>query len=211
MRRLLPVATVTAILLGVLASAAFGGGAVWHFEGYHRPGDVVESTTSVAWDHNSDLGTPDDGPYLIYLAPADAVPASWPSIPEKGMLVGIVEVYMGPYVAADGGSYGPNTAIARFEIPDVPPGDYQIFHCNDPCTATLGDIVGGWSLRIVGGGDGRSADEIASEVMDRLLTAPVVFEGTAPSPDRSTLDGVTGDCAVTASCVPIRIGPFRPM
>jgi len=154
---------------------------VWPFEGYHEPGDVVESTTAVAWGHNGSLGTPEDGPYLIYLASADVVTAEWPSIPEEGLLVGIVEVYEGPYTRPNGDSYGPHHAVAKFEVPDVPPGDYQLFHCNDPCTTTLGDIIGGWGLRIVAGGAGRPADVVAAEVRERLPHVPLVSPTPTPT------------------------------
>ncbi len=168
MRRLTWFASTTVVLLA--AAPALAGGAVWDFEGYHEPGDLVESTTAVAWGHNPQLGTPEDGPYLIYLAPAESEAAAWPGIPEEGLLVGIVEVYEGSYVGAP--SF--YQAVARFEIPQVPPGDYQVFHCNDPCTTMLGDVVGGWGLRIVGGGNGRSADVIAAEVRKRLPDAPLL-------------------------------------
>jgi hypothetical protein len=164
---------MTAWIGGALPVVA-GGGEVWEFVGYHRPGETVESTTSVSWGHNADLGRPEDGPYLIYLAPANTE--------EQGLLVGIVEVYESPYQRPNGVPYGPHQAVARFEIPDVPPGDYQVLHCNEPCTTTLGDIVGSWGLRIVGGGDGRPADEIAVEVRDRLADAPL----TIPSPESGT-------------------------
>lgn len=175
MRRLTWLA-VTAVTIFAASIPAFAGGAVWHFEGYHQPGDVVESTTAVAWGHNSQLGTPEDGPYLIYLAPEDVAVSTWPGFPEEGLLVGIVEVYEGPYTLPHGESYGPNHAVARFEIPaDVSPGRYQIFHCNDPCTSALGDIVGGWDLRITRGDGGRPADVIAAEVRERLGDAPLLY------------------------------------
>ena len=173
MRRLVALSTLAAFL--ALATSARAGGAVWEFEGYHRPGEVVVSTTAVAWGHRSALGTPEDGPYLIFLAPANAEVDNWPDLPEESMLVGIVEVHEGPYTHPEGYLYGPNHAVARFEIPDVAPGVYQIFHCNDPCTATLGDLVGGWDLRVMGGEAGRPATEIAAEVRDRMTDAPLLI------------------------------------
>jgi hypothetical protein len=178
MRRLTLIVSVLVLLAAVIPAAA--GGAVWEFEGYHEPGDVVESSTAVAWGHNADLGRPEDGPYLVYLAPADGVTVEWPDTPEDGLLVGIVEVHEGLYTRPNGESYGPHHAIARFEIPDVSPGVYQIFHCNDPCTTTLGDVVGGWDLRIAGGENGRPADVIASEVMERVADVPLIYPASAP-------------------------------
>jgi hypothetical protein len=66
--------------------------------------------------------------------------------------------------------------VARFEIPDVPAGSYQILHCNDPCTTTLGDIVGGWDLRVLSGADGRSPAAIAAEVRATDPSLPLLFE-----------------------------------
>lgn len=192
MRRLTLIASIAALTLCAATSAA-AGGAVWHFEGYHQPGDIVESTTAVAWDHDASLGTPEDGPYLIYLSPAEDELTAPSSVPEDGLLVGIVEVYEGPYTQPNGDSYGPHHAVARLEVPDVPPGEYQLFHCNEPCTATLGDIIGGWNLRIVGGEGGRSAEVVAAEVRDRLPDAPLIFAAQASA----------GDTVVPASSDPL--------
>lgn len=192
MRRLLLTAAIAGAALTVMTETALAGGSWWPFDGYHQPGDVVESTTSVAWSHNSDLGIPADGPYLIYLARSDVAPES--ALPEQSLLVGIVEIHLGPFTAEDGQSYGPHHAVARFEIPDVAPGIYQIAHCNDPCTKTLGDIMGGWDLRVSRGSNGRPADQIAAEVRSRLPTAPLVMPeetstevGPAPEPAEARL------------------------
>lgn len=197
MRRLLFVVTVLATLS--VATAALAGGAVWHFEGYHEPGDTVESTTSIAWNHNSDLGKPSDGPYFLYLAPQELDPPTWPGIPEGAMLVGIVEAHEGPYVGSDGELYGPHHAVARFEIPDVDPGVYQILHCNDPCTSTLADIVGGWDLRVVGGNEGRPADVIAAEVKARAATAPLLLPPDPSATTTTTTTTTTAPASVAPS------------
>lgn len=173
MRRLVTLSSLAAIL--IIAMAAYAGGAVWEFEGYHRPGDVIQSVTAVAWEHNATLGTPEEGPYLVYLAHGDAESDTWPQVPEESLLVGLVEVHEGPFAGPGGDSYGPHHAVARFEIPDVAAGIYQIFHCNDPCTATLGDVIGGWDLRVIAGSDGRPAEEIADEVRAAAPTAPLLI------------------------------------
>ena len=182
MRRLVTLSSLAAIL--IIATGAYAGGAVWEFEGYHRPGDVVESATAVAWAHDATLGTPEDGPYLVYLAHVDAESDTWPQVPEGSLLVGIVEVHEGPFNGPLGDSYGPHHAVARFEIPDVPGGIYQILHCNDPCTATLGDVIGGWDLRVIAGADGRPAEEIADQVRAGAATAPLLIgaESTTTEP-----------------------------
>ena len=170
MRRRLVVGLLLFGLLEMATGIAVAGGAVWHFDGEHQPGDIAVSVTSVAWDHDSGLGTPAEGPYLLYLVPQAVGSEEWPDGPAEGMLVGIVEIAFGPFQAEDGEWYGPHHAIARFEIPDVPPGSYLISHCNDPCINTLGDITGGWGLQIVAGSRGRSPAEIADEVRDSLTT-----------------------------------------
>lgn len=176
MRRLV-VTVVTLWMVISAGTAVWAGGAVWEFEGYHRPGDVVESTTAVAWGHNPTLGAPEDGPYLVYLAPNDLVPMEWPGVPEEAILVGAVEVHTGPYwPEGEELEMGPHHATARFEIPDVAAGSYQVLHCNDPCTTTLGDIIGGWDLRVLPGDDGRSAAAIAAEVKAMVPSLPLLFD-----------------------------------
>ena len=185
MRRLVLTVTVVMVMMSI-GLPARAGGATWEFEDYHRPGDVVESTTGVAWAHGPGLGTPADGPFLVYLLEQDATTQTWPEVPESAMLVGAVEVRLGPYWSErDRFSIGPHTATARFEIPDLSAGIYQIIHCNDPCTTTLGDIVGGWDLRILPGDSGRPAEVIAAEVRELVPDLPRLIEDrTAPDADR---------------------------
>jgi len=168
MRRGAVIGLLLASLTAVPAGTAVAGGSVWHFDGEYQPGDVAVSTTSVAWGHNSSLGTPADGPYLIYLAPETPPYEVQSGEPNQGMLVGVVEIVLGPYQAEDDEWYGPNHAIARFEIPDVSPGSYQIYHCNEACIKSFGDIIGGWGRTIVAGLGGRSSEEIADEVQASL-------------------------------------------
>lgn len=190
MKQLIALGTIASIIVIAMATTADAGGSVWQFEGHeYQPGDIAEATTSVAWSHDNDLGTPEDGPYFLYLAPADTEWVSWPPDPEGSMLVGIVAIDLGPFEAADGDTYGPHGATARFEIPDVATGEYQVIHCNDPCTKQLGDVIGGWGLAIVAGPNGRSADEIAIGVRGALVADPLL--GTAnhgPTRDRAAGD-----------------------
>lgn len=190
MKRVGAVGTMASIILIAMAAPADAGGSVWHFEGHeYQPGDIADATTSVAWSHNNDLGTPGDGPYFIYLAPADTEWVSWPPDPEGSMLVGIVAIDLGPFEAEDGDRYGPHGATARFEIPDVAPGKYQVIHCNDPCTKQLGDVIGGWGLAIVAGPNGRSADEIATGVIASLVADPLLGKANHdPTRDRAADD-----------------------
>lgn len=182
MKRISAVVVIAGCLVLPTAIPGSAGGAVWHFDGVeYAPGEIAEAYTSVSWGHNGSLGRPEGGPYLLYLDQAGAVAESWPGIPEEAMLVGIVEINLSPYWAEDGLSYGPYHAIARFEIPQVAPGQYQILHCNEPCTTMLGDIIGGWGLTVKAGSAGRSPGEIADEVRIALESYPV-WE-TAPDPE----------------------------
>jgi len=188
MKRIGIVSGLALWLMVMSAPSGSAGGAVWHFDdAEYQPGDIAEATTSVAWNHDGSLGTPDDGPFVIYLAPMEAVAESWPGLPDGSVPVGIVEIHLGPYQETDGESYGPHHAVARFEIPDVPPGEYQIAHCNSPCTQTLGDIIGGWDLHVIAGPNGRPAGEIADEVWLALEEYPkwTEPETTAPGEDAS--------------------------
>jgi hypothetical protein len=45
MRRLLTMTVVAVTQVGVMPGAALAGSPVWHFEGDHQPGDVIESTS----------------------------------------------------------------------------------------------------------------------------------------------------------------------
>jgi hypothetical protein len=177
---LIPASIVATVIATAIPATA--GGSVWLFdEPEYRPGDIAESTTSVNWGFGSSLGTPEEGPYLIYLAPIEASAATWPGIPEGAMLVGIVEVHLGPYRAEDGFLVGPHHAVARIEIPDVAPGEYQIFHCNDLCTRPLGDIIGGWGIHVVAGSGGRPPAEIAAEVRMAMVDHPIWIDDSAAS------------------------------
>ena len=174
MKRSWSIVIAAGFLLGSI-SVAVAGGSAWTFgDDEYLPGQIVETTTSVAWGHNADLGTPDDGPYFLYLAEASREWRQWPPDPEGTMLVGIVEITLGPFEAEDGVLHGPHGATARFEIPDIPPGEYQVIHCNDPCTTQLGDVIGGWGLQVGAGSEGRPPETIAAEVMAAIAADPLL-------------------------------------
>jgi hypothetical protein len=167
---------IAIIFVTLTAAPALAGGAVWELDDYYPPGDVVESATGAAWGHNPDLGTPSDGPFFVYMAKADDLPSSWPGVGPRWMLVGLVEI-----VSSDRNGYA--TAIARFEIPDVPAGSYQLYHCNDPCTTTLGDVIGSWPFRVLEGTAGRPASVVAEEVRAELFGP--VGDGPRSGDDRA--------------------------
>ena len=142
-----------AVVLGVLllgtAGPAAAGGSTWEFDAErYRPGDTAFAWASVAWEHNADLGTPRQGPYGAWLWRLDTQAVHpYGTIPDDAVRVADVVVSRQPYEVG-GTRFGPHHATVEFVVPDLPPGRYELLHCNDPCTSTLGDITFG-SLRIV--------------------------------------------------------------
>ncbi len=145
--------------LVILGGVAVGGGANFDWNGQpsydiaFSPGDQVEGSSSV-WIRGRDLGKPEDGPFFAYLSPQRR--ASWPP-PEDA--IGLGEVTIDPY--PEGASH--SVARVSFAVPDVPPGDYLVLHCNDSCTTELGDITP--TLLTIAAGE---ADERATVAIDRL-------------------------------------------
>jgi hypothetical protein len=130
-----------ALVLVVLAgwpTAATAGGSVWYPDrGSYVPGEQARILAAVSWGHNSDLGTPDDGPFGVWLSPVGN-PINEDIAPAPGA------IYVGDIlIDAVDASVGPHVASLDFTVPDLPPGDYAIQHCNTPCTTSLGDITFG--------------------------------------------------------------------
>lgn len=142
------------VLLLVLGSAApaGAGGSNWEFDAQrYQPGDRAFAWASVAWEHNDDLGTPGDGPYGAWLWRFDPTATAnhpYGTIPDDAIRVADVVISLEPYDAG-GVRFGPHHATVEFVVPGVPPGQYELLHCNDPCTTTLGDITFG-SFQVVG-------------------------------------------------------------
>ena len=147
----------------MVGGAAAGGGANFDWNGHpsydvaFSPGDVVEGSTSVWIEGRHGLGIPEDGPFFAYLVqPRREVPFP-PPVPEDAIALG--ELTIDPH--KDGASY--SVARISFTVPDVPPGDYFVIHCDDPCTTTLGDIM---TTQLIIAAD--EADERATVGIDRL-------------------------------------------
>jgi len=129
----------------VWGGAAHAGGSTWNLDREsYEPGDVATGWASVAWEHNADLGTPDDGPYFAFVAPVGPGFGfgSAATIPDGALRVAEIRVHLEPYDAG-GVRFGPHHATVEFTVPDQAPGMYEIWHCNDPCTTTLGDLTWG--------------------------------------------------------------------
>ncbi|MGQ0824297.1 MAG: hypothetical protein ACT4OX_04545 [Actinomycetota bacterium] len=142
MKRIL---TVLVVVYAVVSSAppAAAGGATWSFDrdGY-RPGDVVIARTGISWEHNPQLGTPDDGPYFAYIVPWPYL-GPWMNIPANAEPVGQIATQLEPIEESPGWVTGPHGARVEFVLPNLEPGWYELLHCNDPCTTKLADITFG--------------------------------------------------------------------
>ena len=170
-------------LVIALAGACFvpsqhagAGGSVWYFDrDRYEPGDVVVAAAAVSWGHNSDLGTPDDGPYGVWIATNDSLGArSHAEQVEWARYVTDVRIEPGPG-DIDGVRYAPNIARARFVLPDVPPGYYALLHCNYPCTKALGDITFG-GFWVGTPAEGSTEKTTRSQLPAGLGAAPVVAD-----------------------------------
>jgi hypothetical protein len=132
------------VAITVVARPAFAGGSVWDFDReVYRPGDLATAITAIAG--GPDLGTPADGPFFAYLLAVEAHSegAPYPVIPPGAVRVAEIQVVTGPYEEAPGVLVGPHHARFTFRVPDLPAGEYEVLHCNDPCTTTLADITWG--------------------------------------------------------------------
>ena len=73
---------------------------------------------------------------------------------------------------------GPHHATLAFTVPDLAPGMYEVWHCNDPCTTTLGDLT--WGTFWIGP---VGAPVPISPTPVRPVTAPVpTTTASVPSP-----------------------------
>ena len=141
-----------AVLLGALGatligSAAWSGGSTIKFdESSYHVGDVAHGAAAISYRHNPDLGAPEDGPFYLYLAPAQPPSPNrpWPFVPPGAIRVATVQFRKGP-VQEPGTTHltGPDHVVVEFTVPTMPPGDYDTIVCNEPCKTSLGDLVDG--------------------------------------------------------------------
>jgi hypothetical protein len=176
---LLAVGAVASVAV-VTAGPAFAGGSNWHFEHEsYEPGETAHGVAAIAWEHNSQLGTPDDGPFYVYLIDATrTVEHSWRPTADA-IRVGVIETTEGPVEEQPGMWVGPHGAKVSFTVPDLPDGKYAVLHCNDPCTTSLADITDGF-LTI--------GPVVIDEPTTTTTSSPVVATASAPpQPDPSDL------------------------
>ena len=151
MKRLTLALAAVLVLLGALAAAgpAAAGGSTWEFDAArYQPGDRATARAAVGWDPDGGRYTPDVGPFGAWLWRFDPrVIHPYGTIPDDAVWVADVVISLDPY-EQNGVLFGPHHVTVEFTVPDLPPGRYELLHCNDPCTSTLGDLTFG-GFRIV--------------------------------------------------------------
>ena len=125
------VLTAVAFLCSLSAVAWAGGSFVTWEKGAYAPGETVRGTTTFG-KGCCKRGVPADGPFYIYLYHS-VEGTEIPPLPPDAVGVGEIVIE---------GERSPWTATYSFVVPaDTPPGEYDVVHCNDPCTKMLGDLL----------------------------------------------------------------------
>ena len=146
---------VVSVLVLVGGSARAGGSWLEWDRFAYSPGESAAGTTQFG-PGCCGRGEPADGPYYLDLRRNDGT-YEMPPLPDDVIpLNAALEI-------SDGGS--PWTASASFTVPDVEAGEYQVIHCNDPCTKLLGDLLIA-NLHVVAD-DG---EDLLARRVDRLRT-----------------------------------------
>jgi hypothetical protein len=149
------VALLTAGALALTADPAGAGGGDWLFpvDDSYDPGDRVTLagyTQGVAHAFGSGSTDPDwrtPGPYYAWLrvdpeaAQRDAPANRWPYVHPTDLRLGLLAADERP---DDGPIAGWTLRLTTtFRLPeDLAPAAYEVFVCNDPCTTTLGWVMG---------------------------------------------------------------------
>lgn len=131
--------TVVLLLLGafvvVVSPASAGGSWLYPVQDRLESGDTA---TFVGYVDPGQLGWVDDGPFFAYLRveprPVDYA-EGFPVIAESDVPLGRLEI-------TEQGDLSLRVAIT-FTVPDeLPPDEYALVYCNEPCTQGLGDLIG---------------------------------------------------------------------
>jgi hypothetical protein len=131
-------ATCALVLVG--ASPAHAGGSWLPFERDHyEPGEHAVASGSFG-PGCCDRGWLEDGPYYAWLVPYDDTQPAEGTLLDRVVRIGEIRLSQEPY-QWNGQTYFRNIATVEFVVPDLPPGQYSVFHCNDPCTKQLGDVT----------------------------------------------------------------------
>jgi hypothetical protein len=172
---------VVAIVAGGTGSAGAGGSSLGFERAEYLPGDGARATGRFFPVEGS--GWLDDGPFFVWAMEharynAALAGAPWPSVPAEAIRLGQLQ--------PSGGAPTPATSFhVDFRVPDVPPGYYTLIVCNDPCTTTLGDFVGG-TLTVNTAG----APPLPPLLGVDATAIPSEAAGSAPTPPPSAAPGV---------------------
>jgi hypothetical protein len=168
----------------VAIAPASAGGSIWNVERDHyEPGEHAFVWAQVAWEHNSSLGTPADGPYSAYLLPEAVAqsrmrPEGGPLVDDDALWIAEIAVSLEPYSAGPL-RFGPHHASFEFTVPDLPVGRYEILHCSADCTKTLGDVT--WGILTIGPEPIPPPPPTAPETTVHAPPTPISSSGAVPS------------------------------
>jgi hypothetical protein len=173
------------ILLALVVVVVLSAGPVWAKGGsylrfdrlYYHPGESLKLETEfrtdvIGWQP----GSVEDGPYFAYLLPlARRIPYIDPPHIPKGA------VPLGPLVIQPGSHEEEWLASVSFVVPDVPPGEYWLDICNDPCRhSSVGDLGGG-SFQVAANAEEAHLmnllHEWVSDMIDERVPPVAVVEG----------------------------------
>jgi hypothetical protein len=136
--------TLAVALVAVLWSAApasAGGSSFLYDQPSYRPGEQA-----FGWSTAYDLEQfRQEGPFAAWLVPVDD--HAWGEVPAGAVFIGRIVPHTGPYEPAN--VISPNHLTLDFTVPDLPPGEYTMVHCNQPCTTSIQEVTWGGSFRIV--------------------------------------------------------------
>jgi hypothetical protein len=129
----------------------------------------------------------------------DGVASIQPQIPDDAVRVGEVHISKEPFPSNT--TYLVDVASAEFVVPDLPPGPYYLVHCNDPCTAALGDLL--WGFFWIGPAPDFAGLIPTTTTTASPTTAPPTTTETVPraAPSKTpstTMPLVAGGVVVTA-------------
>lgn len=143
MKRLAATVVTTALLVMVAASASGGGSWFEPIESDIEPGDSVTMVGFSGFGPKNDPDVGPDDPFYAYLE----VDRSQRSVDDTYPTMHDGMIRIGEFVTTDTGQAGFQRyrLHVTFTVPaDLTPGVYDVHHCNDPCTTTFGELIGGF-------------------------------------------------------------------
>ena len=128
-------AALAAVFMVISVGSARAGGS-WLDPSWVRveAGDHVEMAGSVS---HGQLGWTQDGPFFTYL-----LGDTYGRVVSEGYGGAKTDVPLGA-LRVEPKSNGVQVSTDYVLPVDLPPGEYQVLVCNDPCSTGLGDLIGG--------------------------------------------------------------------